>query len=162
VICGAGHIALPLSAMAKMLNFEVTIIDNRKKYANKKRFPHVDKILVGDHAKQLEKIDINENTYIMIVTHGNEHDFVCLKKVIKSKAGYIGVISSKAKKIKFFRRLEALGISKSLLKKIKIPAGIDIGAQSPAEIAVSIASEFVQETNKSLLGTDKFKDKAKE
>jgi len=157
VICGAGHIALPLSVTAKMLNYRVTIIDNRKTLANKKRFPHVDKIIVGNHAQKLAQIPINQNTYIMIVTQGNEYDFQCLKKVIESDAGYIGVISSKPKRIKFFNRLKKMGISSNLLKKIHIPAGIDIGAQTPEEIAISISAELTTFNNSSLIGTDKFK-----
>lgn len=157
IICGAGHIALPLSAMAKMLNFEVTIIDNRKDFANPKRFPHVDHIEVGDHAKKLAKMAINKNTYIMIVTQGNEHDFECLKTIVTSDAGYIGVISSQPKQVKFFNRLKKTGIDQKYLKRINIPAGIDIGAQSPAEIAVSIAAELIKTVNRESIGTDKFK-----
>jgi xanthine dehydrogenase accessory factor len=158
IICGAGHIALPLSIMVKMLRYTVTIIDNRKKFANKKRFPHVDKILVGPYARMLVKIPINHNTHIMIVTHGNEYDFECLKTVIQSNAAYLGVISSKAKKIKFLKRLEQADISKKYLQKVHIPAGIDFGAQTPEEIAVSISAELISINNKKLIGTDKFKN----
>ena len=158
VICGAGHIALPLSAIAKMLNYKVTIIDDRKVFANKRRFPHADKIIVGNHAQKLAKIPVNQNTHIMIVTQGNEYDFQCLKSVINSDFGYLGVISSKTKKIKFFNRLKNMGISAKLLKKIHIPAGIDIGAQTPEEIAVSISAELVAFNNKNSIGTDKFKE----
>ena len=162
VICGAGHIALPLSIVAKMLNFKVTIIDNRKEFANKKRFPHVDQIVVGNHAEKLLKFAIDQNTYIMIVTQGNEYDFECLKAVIQSKAGYLGVISSKPKRIKFFKRLKDAGISEKWFKRINIPAGIDIGAQTPEEIAVSICAELVTVQNKESIGTDKFKVKIRE
>lgn len=161
IICGAGHIALPLSVIGKMLNFKVTIIDDRPEFANKRRFPHVDQIILGNHAQGLAKQPIDRNTYIMIVTQGNEYDFECLKTVIKADAGYVGVISSKAKRIKFFKRLKNLGISDRDLQKINIPAGIDIGAQTPEEIAVSIASEFVALNNRDLLNTDKFKEKLK-
>ena len=161
IICGGGHIGLQLSAIGKLLNYKITVIDSRRAYANKRRFPHADKLLVGDHAKQLKKTKITPHTDIMIVTHGNEHDFLCLKEVITSKAGYIGVISSKAKRVKFFKRLKAMGYSQKHLEKIRIPAGMDIGAQSPAEIAVSIASELVQEANQKFLKTDKFKEKDK-
>jgi len=161
VICGAGHIALPLSFHGKLLNYQTTIIDNRKEFADKKRFPHVDKIILGSHAKKLAKIDIDKNTYIMIVTQGNEYDYECLKTVIKSQAGYIGVISSKAKRIKFFNRLKKEGISSTYLNRIKIPAGRDIGAQTPEEIAVSIISEIIAVQNTELLNTDKFKVKSK-
>lgn len=157
IICGAGHIALPLSVIAKLLNYKVSIVDNRKTFANKKRFPHVDEIIVGNHAQKLSKILIHKNTHIMIVTQGNEYDFQCLKTVIQSEAGYIGVISSKPKRVKFFSRLKKMGISNNTLKKIHIPAGLDIGAQTPEDIAVSISAELVRLNNKKFVGTDKFK-----
>jgi xanthine dehydrogenase accessory factor len=159
IICGAGHIALPLSVIVKMLNFRVTVIDNRRNFANPKRFPHVDKVVVGDHAKKLAQIRIDSDTAIMIVTQGNEYDFECLRAVIKSDAGYIGVISSQPKRVKFFKRLKEQGIEDKWLKRIRIPAGIDIGAQTPEEIAVSIASELVAIQNKEKIGTDKFKSR---
>lgn len=159
IICGAGHIALPLSVIVKMLHYTVTIIDNRKSFANKKRFPHVDKILVGPHARILAKIPIDRNTHIMIVTQGNEHDFECLKTVIQSDAGYLGVISSKPKKIKFLNSLEKMNVPTKFIQKVHIPAGIDIGAQTPEEIAVSISAELISINNKEFVGTDKFNNK---
>jgi len=159
IICGAGHIALPLSIILKLLDYKVTIIDSRKTFANKERFPHVDRVMVGKHAQSLAKIPIDQNTFIMIVTHGHEHDFECLKTIIHKDAGYIGVISSKPKKIRFFNSLKKAGIPESRLKKISIPSGIDIGAQTPEEIAVSIAAELISVTNKGLVGSDKFKTK---
>lgn len=161
IICGAGHIALPLSVFAKMLNLKVTVIDNRPEFGKPKRFPHVDQILVGDHVKELAKQTINENTYIMIVTQGNEHDFECLNAVVRSKAGYIGVISSLPKKVKFFNRLKDAGIEEKYLKRINIPAGIDIGSQTPEEIAVSIMAEIVALQRPAFMGSAKFKDKFK-
>ena len=161
VICGAGHIALPLSIIGKMLNFKVTVIDNRKEFANPKRFPHVDRIIVGDHAQKLSQLAIDENTYIMVVTQGNEFDFECLKVAIGTDAGYLGVISSRAKRVKFFGRLKKMGVSQSRLSRVKIPAGVDIGAQTPEEIAISIAAEIVAVKNVALLGTDKFKSKGR-
>jgi xanthine dehydrogenase accessory factor len=160
IICGAGHIALPLSIIAKILNFHVTIIDNRKDFANKKRFGHVDKIIVGNHAENLQKIKITSKTFIMIVTQGNEFDYECLKTVIKKDAAYIGVISSKPKRIKFFGRLKEAGIKQKFLNRVKIPAGFDVGAQTPEEIAVSIMGEMVAIKNNDYLGTDKFKTKS--
>ena len=157
IICGAGHIALPLSVTAKMLGFKITIIDNRKAYANKKRFPHVDQIIVGNHAQKLAQIPINPNTHIMIVTQGNEYDFQCLKAVIASNAGYIGVISSKPKRIKFINRLKKMGVAAKNIKRVHIPAGIDVGAQTPEEIAVSISADLVAADKKDFIGTDKFK-----
>lgn len=157
IICGAGHIALQLSVIAKLLNFKVTIIDNRKQFANKGRFPHVDEIIVGNHAKKLGKMPITRDTYIMIVTQGNEYDFECLSAIIDSQAAYIGVISSKAKRIKFLKRFKQMGVTDKLLKRVKIPAGVDIGAQTPEEIALSISAEIVKKYSKKWLHTEKFK-----
>lgn len=159
IICGAGHIALPLSAVAKILGFKVTIIDDRREFANKKRFPHVDKIIVGNHAGELAKVVIKPNTYVAIVTQGNEYDFECLKVVIKSSAAYIGLISSKPKKIKFFGRLKSNGVEGKYLKRAHVPMGLDIGSQTPEEIAVSIMAEIVAVKNKNYIGTDKFLNK---
>ena len=157
IICGAGHIALPLSAIGKILGFNVIIIDDRKAFANKSRFPHVDKIIVGKHAEELSKVIIKSNTYVSIVTQGNEFDFECLKAVIRSTAAYIGVISSKPKKVKFLGRLKKAGIEDKYLKRVHIPMGFDIGAQTPEEIAVSVMAEIVAVRNKDYIGTDKFK-----
>lgn len=157
IICGAGHIALPLSAIAKILGFRVTIIDNRKEFAHKKRFPHADQIICGPHAQELSRIKVTPNTFVLIVTQGNEFDFECLKTVVGSDAGYIGVISSKPKKVKFFTRLKKEGVPDKLLKRIHIPMGLDIGSDTPEEIAVSICAEMIAIKNKNSIGTDKFK-----
>ncbi len=156
VICGAGHIALPLSAMARMLGFKITIIDNRKNFANKKRFPHADRIIVGGHARELAKIKINPHVFIAIVTQGNEFDFECLKVALKSDAGYIGVISSRPKRSKFFGRLKKMGTGDKTLKRVHIPMGLDLGSQTPEEIAVSICAQMIAIKNRELIGTDKF------
>jgi len=156
IICGAGHIALPLSAIAKILGFKVTVIDDRKVFANKRRFPHVNRIILGNHAANLKKTPVNAATYIVIVTQGNEYDYQCLEIAIKTEAAYIGVISSEAKKVKFFRRLREKGISEKVLAKIHAPTGLNIGAQTPEEIAVSILSEIIAKYTNVLAGPLKF------
>lgn len=157
IICGGGHIALPLSAMGKILGDNVTIIDDRRAFADKKRFPHADKVIAGGYAQSLAKIAIGSNTHIAIVTRGHEQDFTCLKAVIQSSAGYIGVISSQLKRAKFFKRLKSAGIEEKYLKRVHIPMGLDIGAQTPEEIAVSIMAQIVAVRNRETVGTDKFK-----
>ncbi|MFA5260178.1 MAG: XdhC/CoxI family protein [Candidatus Omnitrophota bacterium] len=161
IICGAGHIALPLSVIAKILNFKVTIIDNRKHYANKNRFPHVNQIITGTHAAKLRKLKTTGNTYIVIVTHGHEHDFKCLNAALDmdTKAGYIGVISSQIKRISFMKKLKTLGYTQTQLKRISMPVGIDIGAHTPEEIAVSIIAEIISTYNKDSLKAKKFNTK---
>ena len=133
----------------------------RHSKANSKRFPHVDRIIVGDHAQKLSQLPIDQHTYIMVVTQGNEFDFECLRVAINANAGYLGVISSRAKRVKFFGRLKKMGVSQARLNRVKIPAGVDIGAQTPEEIAISIAAEMVAVKNAAFLGTDKFRAKRK-
>ncbi len=157
IICGAGHIGLSLSIVAKMLNFKISVIDSRKSLLNPKRFPHADKLLIGSFSKCLSKIPIKKDTIIMIATFDHASDFEALKSVIKSKAGYIGVIASQNKKNAFIKKLKSLKISEQIIKKIHMPSGLDIGAQTPQEIAISIASEMISESNKDFIGSDKFK-----
>ncbi len=159
IICGAGHIALPVSILGKLLDFQIVIIDDRRDFANKRRFAHADKIIIGRHAEQLAKQNLDENSFVMIVTQGNEYDYECLKVVINSRARYMGVISSKAKRIKFFKRLKAEGVNSSLTKRVRIPAGIDIGAQTPEEIAVSIAADIIGQCNQKFVSSEKFKER---
>ena len=156
IICGAGHIALPLSALAKMLSYKVSVVDNRPEFANQQRFPHVDDVYLGGHADILKKISINKNAYVIIVTQGYEHDFRCLETVIRSKAAYIGFISSKVKKVKFIRRLREKKFSEELIKKIHAPMGLNIGAQTPEEIAISIMAEIIAKNNHHLEGSLKY------
>lgn len=156
VICGAGHIGLPLSINAKLLNYKVTIIDNRKEFANNKRFPHVDQIIVKDPVKALKEVSIDPNTFIIIMTHDHQFDFVCLQQALKTKACYIGVISSIKKRKTFFEQLRKKGTTLKELKRVSMPVGIDIGAQTPAQIAVSITSQLVLIDNKDCCGAKKF------
>ncbi len=159
IICGAGHIALPLSAMAKMLAYKVTVIDDRKEFANKRRFPHVDDIILGNHAEKLKNISTNLGTYITIITQGNEYDYQCLEVALTKKSAYLGVISSAAKRIKFFKRLRDKGIPQKTIDRIHAPMGLDIGAETPEEIAISILSEIIAQNTESLTGTLKFNKK---
>lgn len=156
IICGAGHIALPLSAIGKMLNFKVTIVDDRKEFANKRRFPHVDRVILGNHAQKLTELPIDRNAHIIIVTQGNEYDFQCLEVALKTQASYIGVISSVAKRVKFFRRLREKGVSEKILQKIYAPMGLNIGAETPEEIAVSIMAQIIANNTNTLKGSLKF------
>ncbi|MCA9394726.1 MAG: XdhC family protein [Candidatus Omnitrophica bacterium] len=160
ILVGAGHIALPLSLIVKSLDYHLTIIDSRRAFANPQRMPWADRILVGKPTAQLKKCRIDGLTDIMIVTHGNEHDYEALQAVICTpEIGYLGCISSQAKRVKFFRRLREDGVAEKYLRRISIPAGLDLGAQTPAEIAVSIAAELIRRNNPDATGTDKFRTK---
>ncbi len=148
VICGAGHIGLALSWIAKILDFRVTVIDNRRDFAHKRRFPHVDEVICGAYGRVLKKLKADRNTFIVIVTHGHAHDQECLEASLRREAGYVGMIGSRTKIKLVFEDLMKKGFSARQLKQVHTPVGLDIGAESPQEIAVAIAGQLIQVRNR--------------
>ena len=144
LIAGAGHIGLALSFIAKLLNFRVIILDNRREFAHKARFPHVDKIICSPYAEAFKKLVLKKDTFVVIVTHGHVHDAECLEAALRTKAGYIGMIGSRAKIKHVFGGLRKKGFKKAQLAKVYTPVGLDISAETPEEIAVAIAAQLVQ------------------
>jgi xanthine dehydrogenase accessory factor len=144
LIFGAGHIAVCVSKLAKMVGFKVTVVDSRKEFANQDRFPEADKIIAEETEKTLKHLKITPSTYIIIVTRGHLKDEEVLGSVIKLGAAYIGMIGSRKKNATVFQRLTKKGISQEELDKVHTPIGIDINAQTPEEIAVSIMAEIIQ------------------
>ena len=144
LIFGAGHIAVYVSRIAKMVGFKVTVIDSLKEFANQDRFPEVDEIIADDTKKALRHLNIASSTYIIVITRGHLKDEEVLASVIRSNAAYIGMIGSSKKNATVFQNLEEQGISKDELTKVHAPIGIDIKAQTPEEIAVSIIAEIIQ------------------
>jgi xanthine dehydrogenase accessory factor len=145
IIVGAGHLAIPLVKFAKILGFHITVLDDRVIYANRERFPDVDEVLAGDMAETLRGIEITPQTYIVLITRGHQFDEPCLREIIHSPAKYIGMIGSKRRiKACFIRFRDEDGIPEELLKRVYAPIGLDIKAESPEEIALSIISEMVK------------------
>lgn len=144
LIFGAGHVAVCVSRLAKMVGFKVTVIDSRKEFANQDRFPEADEIIAEDTEKALSHLDIAPSTYIIVVTRGHLKDEEVLGSVVRSNAAYIGMIGSRKKNTAVFQHLEEQGILAQELKKVHAPIGMDIGAQTPEEIAVSIMAEIIQ------------------
>lgn len=144
-VFGGGHIALPLIQFAKTLEFFVILVDDREDFANKKRFPQADEVRMGDFVNAVKSLDFHEDDSVVVITHGHEHDEVILKECL-SKAnlpGYIGMIGSREKVATTFTHLKEQGLGEELLRKVKAPIGIAIGAQTPAEIALSIMAQIV-------------------
>jgi xanthine dehydrogenase accessory factor len=146
-VFGGGHIAVPLVQVAKTLEFTVVVLDDRQEFANTERFPQADEVKVGEFADVIKSVDFSEGDCVVIITRGHEHDETVLKKCL-SKArlpGYIGMIGSKEKIARTFANLREQGISQELLAKVRAPIGLDIGAKTPAEIALSIIAEIIAE-----------------
>lgn len=143
VILGGGHISQPLAQILSLLDYEVTIVDDRSEFANRQRFPWAGQVICADFSSALRELDLDAKTAVIIVTRGHRHDLECLSGVLGKNAGYVGMIGSSSKVRAIVGFLEADGAQQHLLQKVRAPIGLDIGAQNPAEIAVSIAAEVV-------------------
>jgi xanthine dehydrogenase accessory factor len=145
VIVGAGHIAQPLAVLGKLINFEVAIIDDRPQYANAERFPQADRVIAAPFRPTLHNWPVDADTYIVLVPRGHSYDVESLLEVLDSPARYIGMIGSKRRIRAVFELLEReQGIPREKFERVYAPIGLDIGAESPAEIAVCIIAEIVK------------------
>ncbi len=144
LICGAGHIAVPLASMGDLLGFRVVVLDDRKRYANRERFPMADEVISEPFSEALEGLPIDASAAVVLVTRGHSHDVECLLQVIDKETGYLGMIGSRRRVQGVFHLLgEERGIDPARLARVHAPIGLDIGARTPAEIALAIASEIV-------------------
>jgi len=145
IVVGAGHIAVPLVKFAKVLDFHVTVLDDRILFANRERFPDADEILVGDMAATLKEQTITSSTYIVLITRGHKYDEPCLREIIHSPAKYIGMIGSKRRTKACFQRFrDEEKIAEEILQRVYAPIGIDINAETPEEIALCILAEMTK------------------
>ncbi len=143
IIFGGGHIGMALSKLLDVLAMPYMVVDDRKEYADKERFPNACKVVVSDYGKVKQNISVQENSYCVIVTHGHKGDKDVLSTLINSPAKYIGMIGSKNKIQKVFGQLkgEGLNITDS---RIYSPVGLDIGGETPEEIALAILAEIIK------------------
>ena len=145
IVVGAGHIAVPLVKFAKILDFHVTVIEDRILFANRERFPDADEILVGDMALTLKGLPITPSTYIVLITRGHKYDEPCLREIIHSPAKYIGMIGSRRRiKACFERFRDEEKIAEEVIQRVYAPIGLDISTETPEEIALSILAEIIK------------------
>lgn len=143
-VYGAGHISQFISRTAKMVDFYVTVIDDRVQFANAERFAEADEIIVEDFSKVFQKKIPNKNDYAIIVTRGHKHDAIVLEEVLKKPPRYVGMIGSKRKIKIIYDDLRRKGFDEGSLDAVHAPIGIDIDAETPQEIAVSIVAELIK------------------
>ncbi|MCL5962136.1 MAG: XdhC/CoxI family protein [Chloroflexi bacterium] len=143
LIVGAGHIGLYLSKMAKILGFEVIVIDDRADFANSERLPEADRVIAADMSETLSSLPITPSTYVVLVTRGHKYDEGALRQVVNSRAAYVGMIGSRTRVRTVKGRLIRDGFPKELVDAVYAPIGIDIGAQTPEEISLSIMAEII-------------------
>jgi xanthine dehydrogenase accessory factor len=142
-IFGAGHVAASLYKVARIAGFDVTIVDDRDTYANRERFPEALQVIAEDYDKAMTRIAPSESSYIVIVTRGHRDDMRVLRWAVQTSARYVGMIGSKRKTITIFRELQNEGLPAQLFERVHAPVGLDIGATTPEEIAVSITAELI-------------------
>jgi xanthine dehydrogenase accessory factor len=146
-IFGAGHISAALAPLAKQVGFEVIIIDDRPDFASRQRFPAADDVMALPFSEAFQHIDITATTYLVIVTRGHAHDRDVLHLAINQPCAYIGMIGSRKKRDAIYQWLTNHGISEDRLAGVHCPIGLNLGAQTPEEIAVSIVAELIQVRN---------------
>jgi xanthine dehydrogenase accessory factor len=140
---GAGHVAQPLAGMAKAVGFRVEVADDRVKFANEERFPRADRIVVDDWEPAAAKMTWGPDTYVVIATRGHKGDQDVLAAALGRERRYLGLVGSRAKALQLARALESRGVAREALAGVSTPVGLEIGAVSPAEIAVSILAEMI-------------------
>jgi xanthine dehydrogenase accessory factor len=147
LVIGAGHVAMPVAEIGHLCGFRVTVVDDRPDMVSEGRFPHAVQRIAGGIVETLANVPVTPDTYIVIVTRGHAHDEAALRAVLDSPAAYVGMIGSRRKVRTTFDRLIAGGADEELTRRVHAPVGLDIGAQTPAEIAVSILAEIVSVRN---------------
>lgn len=144
LVLGGGHIARPLVKIASLLNYEITVIDDRPAFANSERFSEAKEVICDDFVRALKHQRIDPGTSVVIVTRGHKHDLDCLKHVLQYEPGYVGMIGSR-RRIKLVKEhLIESGYPRDRVDRVYMPIGLDIGAETPEEIAVSIAAQLVE------------------
>jgi len=143
-IFGAGHISEQVAPLAKKVHFKVVVLDDREMFANKERFPVADEVIVLEFERCFDQLNIDDSSYIVIVTRGHLYDGFVLEQAVKSNARYIGMIGSKKKIQTLYQNLIEKGIDKETLGRVHAPIGIDINSETPEEIAISIIAELIK------------------
>jgi xanthine dehydrogenase accessory factor len=146
VIVGAGHIAVPLAQLGVSLAFRVTVLDDREEFASPERFPALAKVVRADfETDPFAGVPIDDRTYVALVTRGHRWDYDCLMRLVKAqpKPRYVGMIGSRRRVRAAFRALLKAGVPRAELARVHAPIGLDIGAETPDEIAVSISAELI-------------------
>ena len=142
---GAGHVSRQVARLTHMVGFRTVVLDDREEFANRHRFESAEEIIVTeDFNGCFDAFQIEEDSYIVILTRGHSHDQIVLEQAIETRAGYIGMIGSSKKRNTIYDNMAQKGISRKALERVYSPIGVSIGGETPEEIAVSIVAELIQ------------------
>jgi xanthine dehydrogenase accessory factor len=142
-IFGGGHVSKSISKAANMAGFSTVIVDDREAFANAERFPEAEATYAEEYEAVFPKLEVNSSSYLVIVTRGHRDDMRVLRWAVTTPAKYIAMIGSKRKTISVVKELEKEGLPREAFEKIFAPMGLEIGAESPEEIAISVVAEMI-------------------
>lgn len=148
VLIGAGHVAQETAALAARAGFRVTVVDDRPDFANAARFPSADEIVVCDLDRLADGVKVGRAAAVVCMTRGHSEDLTALRFALTTGAAYVGVLGSKAKRLAFRETLLADGVAPAAFDAVRMPVGMDLGAETVPEIAVAIVAELVRHRRK--------------
>ena len=143
VMVGGGHVGKATADLANLLGYRVYVVDDRPEFANKERFPYAEQVVVAPYHQWAEHLSINVNSFLVVATRGHRFDDMALESALKTRARYIGLLGSRRKTLMIYRRLMEQGVAKERIREVYAPVGLNIGALTPEELAVSIMSEII-------------------
>jgi len=143
ILFGGGHVSLHVAKIASTAGFDVIVADDREAFASKERFPEAAETYAGPWEEIFPKLQVNDFSYLVLVTRGHKGDLHCLRWAVTTPARYIGMIGSRRKIIEIYKLLESEGVPPERLERIHAPIGLDLGALTPEEIAVAIVAEMI-------------------
>jgi xanthine dehydrogenase accessory factor len=143
-VFGGGHVGHQIGRLAKNVGFRMVIVDDRPAFANPQRHPEADECLVAEMEGVFEQLPIDGQSYIVAATRGHQHDEVVVEQAIRTPARYIGMLGSERKKMVLWKRIEKRGGDRKKLERVYAPIGMNIGADTPEEIAVSVVAELIR------------------
>ncbi len=151
-VFGAGHISKSLSQAAVIAGFETVIIDDRESFANRERFPEAAEIHAGEYEAIFPGLTINDSSFLVIVTRGHRDDLRVLRLAVNAPARYVAMVGSKRKVLTIFQELEKEGVPREAIEKVYAPMGLELGAVTPGEIAISVVAEMIAVLRDALSG----------
>ncbi len=143
LIVGGGHVGQSIATIGAHAGFSVAVLDDRAAFANEERFPMADQVICGDYVEELRRFPIDAATYVVLVSRGHKQDELALREVVNSEAAYVGMIGSLRRVGTVLTHLAREGYPRTALERVHTPIGLDIAAETPEEIAVSIVAEII-------------------
>ena len=143
VMVGGGHVGKATADLAHMLGYQVYVVDDRPEFSNEERFPYAEEVVVAPYDRWADQLTLNVNSFVVVATRGHRFDDMALESAMATRARYIGLLGSRRKTLMIYQRLTRQGIPVERLKQVHAPIGLDIGALTPEELAVSVMSEVI-------------------